>query len=92
VADEKSITSKIIGVAFTLLKGLSVPIIGGLIAYAVTYPIGYLSCTKYGEAKQIDTKYVWFQCYVKTDQGKWLEKTEFLASQVGMKLILKPEL
>lgn len=87
-----TVTNKIIGVAFTLLKGLAVPIIGGLLAYAVTYPIGYLSCTKYGEAKQIDTKYVWFQCYVKTDEGKWLEKTEYLSSKIGAKIILAPEL
>lgn len=85
------VVDKMVKVGVILLKGLSVPFVAGMLAYAVTYPLGAYSCHAYGDAKELNTKYVWFNCYVQ-DSGKWYEKTEYLSSKIGVKFVLAPQL
>lgn len=83
--------TKALKIAWALLKGVAIPIFAGMLAWCVTYPLQSYSCHSYGDAKGIETKFQWFNCYV-NDKGVWLEKTEYLSSKIGVKLIIDPEL
>lgn len=82
---------KITVALLTLLKGLMLPIAVGLLVTIIHYPLGMADCHFYGSARGIDTKYVWFQCYVKSDKMGWVTKEEYERAVMGSKVILSHE-
>jgi len=71
-----------------LLKGLLLPLSLGLITLAFTWPISYYSCMSYSDAIQHPSKFQFFKCYLQADDGRWLERTEYESSEIGIRLII----
>lgn len=88
MTDEKSLFKASLKFGWGLLKGLLIPFSAGLLMYTISYPLNWYSCKSYAESIEHPFRYRFFSCYIATDKGKYLEKTEYQAQQVGMKLIL----
>ena len=75
-------------VLITLLKGMLVPLGMGLLLTCIHYPLGMADCHFYGSARDIPTKYVWFQCYVHDNKHGWLKMEEYQRAVIGSRVIL----
>ena len=77
---------------WSLLKGLMIPFSAGLLMWCVSYPLGAYSCRNYSKGIHLqDWQYSWFMCFVQ-EEDKWYTKEQYEASQVGVRLIIAPEL
>lgn len=76
---------------FTVLRILLLPVAVGIAGWLTAYPFGMADCHFYGSARTIDTKYVWFQCYVKAPRIGWLTKEEYERSVIGNRVMLGNE-
>lgn len=83
-----SIFKASLALGLSLLKGLLVPFSAGVLMWAVSWPIGYISCTSYAEAIEHPYKYKLMSCYIQTNDGRFLEKSEYQSSELGMKIKL----
>jgi hypothetical protein len=79
-------------VALMLVKGLLIPLSVGLLMWIFTYPVSWYGCKAYGESIEHPWQFRFFKCYIRTNEGYWLERSEYQAHSVGFKLILEPEL
>jgi len=78
-------------VAWSLAKGLSIPILAGALAWCVSYPLGMYQCRNYTLGLHLDGwNYTWFTCFLNED-GKWYTKEQYEASAVGVRLIISPD-
>jgi hypothetical protein len=80
--------TKTVAVILTICKGFMVPLVLALLCTMVTYPLGVTDCHYYGKARGIDTKYVWFECYIKSDRSGWLTHDEYERSVIGSRVVL----
>jgi hypothetical protein len=72
---------------FTLGKGLLIPALLGIVAWCLTYPIGYYGCSSYAQAKEFSFwRYRYFECYLQAKDGIWYTKQEYVSSQIGVKV------
>lgn len=73
----------------TIMAGMLIPAAAALVGVVLTYPLGKYDCYKYGQNKEIPTKYSYFECYVKDKHRGWMTKQEFQSAVVGARLILE---
>ena len=73
----------------TIVIGMIIPAVLSLAGVALTYPLGKYDCYKYGQNKEIPTKYSYFECYVHDKHRGWMTKQEYQSAVVGAKLIME---
>lgn len=78
----------LLGAIWAIGKGIVIPVVIGAAVWAIKYPLGAYDCYSYGYAKDMSTKYVWFQCYVKDNKKQWLTLEEYRMSEIGTKIIM----
>lgn len=81
-----------LAVVVMLLKGFAIPASIGLVGYGLAFPLKWYDCKAYAESIEMPFKYRYFECYIQTKEGPWLERREYQSSKIGTRLILQPDL